>query len=166
MMENMVLNWEKASATSEGKLTQILTQLVSVLELHGRCIVKLEANVASLTEQVTQQVGYIEGLNAQISGISERIDELNERVSEQDKLLDTLKIVIRPETDANSDMDDLKARVSALEQEETFNPETIADLVWEEIESKVDDAATQAADYAIDHMDAADVVRRGLKDIL
>ena len=138
MMENMVLNWEKASATSEGKLTQVLTELVSALQLHGRSIVKLEANVASLTEQVTQQAGYIDGL----------------------------KIIMRPETDAGSDVADLRVRVTALEQEETFNAETIADLVWEEIESKVDDAATQAADYAIDHLDAADIVRKGLRDIL
>jgi uncharacterized coiled-coil protein SlyX len=101
-----------------------------------------------------------------IEGLTARIDALNERVSEQDQLLDTLKIIMRPETDAGSDVADLRARVTALEQEETFNAETIADLVWEEIESKVDDAATQAADYAIDHMDAADIVRRGLKEIL
>lgn len=137
-MDNMVLSWEKASATSEGKLTEILTRLVSVVEIQGKFIHKLQVNVASLTEQVTQQAGYIDGL----------------------------KIIMRPETDAGSDVADLKARVTALEQEETFNAETIADLVWEEIESKVDDAATQAADYAVDHLDAADIVRRGLKDIL
>jgi hypothetical protein len=119
-------------------MTELLTKLVSVLEIQGKFIHKLQVNVTSLTEQVTQQVGYIDGL----------------------------KIIMRPETDAGSDVADLRARVTALEQEETFNPETIADLVWEEIESKVNDAATEAADYAFDHLDAADVVRRGLKEIL
>lgn len=149
MTENMVLNWEKASANSEGRLAQILTQLVSALELHGRSIVKLEANVASLTEQATaleradpamQEAGYMDGLML---------------APLQTKFFEAVMGVIN------------------------HNAETIAESVWQEIEGKVDDTCYRAADYAIEQMDAedivrraaecidaADIVRRGLKDIL
>jgi len=99
----------------------------------------------------------IEGLNTQISSISERIDALNERVSELDAR----------DPDPDMTMDPQLTKFSeAVMGVINHNAEDIAEAVWQEIESKVDDAATCAADYAIDHMDAADVVRRGLKDIL
>lgn len=129
-MENMVFNWERASATSESKLTQILTQLVSVLEIQGKGIHKLQANVESLTEQVVA---------------------LEHR-----------------DPDPNMTMDpQLTKFAEAVMGVINHNAEDIAEAVWQEIESKVDDAATQAADYAIDHMDTPeDVVRKGLREIL
>ena len=124
---------------------------MNIIERRAIDLRTIENNALSLRDGLNMALlQAIEGLNA-------RIDALNERVSELDAR----------DPDPNMTMDPQLTKFSeAVMGVINHNVEDIAESVWQEIESKVDNAAVAAADYAIDQINAEDVVRNGLREIL
>ena len=89
---------------------------------------------------------------------NQRLDVMNERVSVMEGLLETVKVLIRPDQDTHEGFTDRVIEV--IRDRAAKVAEVLSDEIWERIEHNVDSRIERAT------RDAEDIVREGLRDIL
>jgi hypothetical protein len=87
-----------------------------------------------------------------------RLDVLNERVSVMEGLLETVKVLIRPDQDTPEGFSDRVLEVISERAESVAD--SLSDAVWDHVEHRVDMRIENSI------LDPEDTVREGLKAIL
>jgi hypothetical protein len=87
-----------------------------------------------------------------------RLDVMNERVSVMERLLETVKVLIRPDQDTPEGFSDRVLEVIRDRAESVAD--SLSDAVWDHVEHRVDMRVEQSI------LDPEDTVREGLKAIL